>query len=85
MLFNGMGEVEVFIEVVCLFLEVEKNFVELRCLVFEEYLIEVIYFFNQVIKIYCVQGNLVLGVCLCLEIGDVLRYMNWFYEVMVYY
>lgn len=82
---NATGEVEALTEAARLFLEAEKNCVELRCPAFEEHLTEAIHLFNQAIKTHCAQGNSALGACLCLEIGDALRYMNRPHEAMVHY
>ena len=82
---NGTGEVEALTEAARLFLEAEKNSVELRCPAFEEHLTEAIHLFNQAIKTHCAQGNSALGACLCLEIGDALRHMNRPHEAMVHY
>jgi len=82
---NATGEVEAFTEAARLFLEAEKNCVELRCPAFEEHLTEAIHLFNQAIKTHCAQGNSALGACLCLEIGDALRHMNRPHEAMVHY
>ena len=82
---NATGEVEALTEAARLFLEAEKNCVELRCPAFEEHLTEAIHLFNQAIKTHCAQGNSALGACLCLEIGDALRHMNRPHEAMVHY
>ena len=82
---NATGEVEALTEAARLFLEAEKNCVELKCPAFEEHLTEAIHLYNQAIKIHCAQGNSALGACLCLEIGDALRYMNRPHEAMVHY
>ncbi|KAJ7390019.1 hypothetical protein OS493_027543 [Desmophyllum pertusum] len=82
---NATGEVEALIEAARLFLDAEKNSVELRCPVFEEHLTEAIHLFNQAIKTHCAQGNSALGACLCLEIGDALRHMKRPHEAMVHY
>lgn len=82
---NATGEVEALTEAARLFLEAEKNCVELRCPAFEEHLTEAIHLFNQAIKTHCAQGNSALGACLCLEIGDALRHMNRSHEAMVHY
>lgn len=82
---NGTGEVEALTEAARLFLEAEKNSVDLRCPAFEEHLTEAIHLFNQAIKTHCAQGNSALGACLCLEIGDALRHMNRPHEAMVHY
>lgn len=82
---NATGEVEALTEAARLFLQAEKSCVELRCPSFEEHLTEAIHLFNQAIKTHCAQGNSALGACLCLEIGDALRYMNRPHEAMVHY
>ena len=82
---NATGEVEALTEAARLFLEAEKNCVELRCPTFEEHLTEAIHLYNQAIKTHCAQGNSALGACLCLEIGDALRHMNRPHEAMVHY
>lgn len=82
---NATGEVEALTEAARLFLQAEKSCVELRCPSFEEHITEAIHLFNQAIKTHCAQGNSALGACLCLEIGDALRYMNRPHEAMVHY
>jgi len=82
---NATGEVEALTEAARLFLEAEKNCVELRCPAFEEHLTEAIHLYNQAIKTHCAQGNSALGACLCLEIGDALRHLNRPHEAMVHY
>ena len=82
---NATGEVEALTEAARLFLEAEKSCVELRCPAFEEHLTEAIHLYNQAIKTHCAQGNSALGACLCLEIGDALRYLSRPHEAMVHY
>lgn len=82
---NSVGEVEALTEAARLFLQAEKENLEIGCPSFEEHLSEAIHVYNQAIKVHCSQGNSALASCLCLELADALRSINRPTEAMVQY
>ncbi|XP_028406550.1 factor VIII intron 22 protein-like [Dendronephthya gigantea] len=82
---NPTGEVEALTQAARLFLHAEQESILLKCPMFEEHLTEAIHCFNQAIKLHCVQSNLNLAACLCLELGNSLSEMKRYSEAVGYF
>ena len=82
---NSTGEVEALTQAARLFLHAEQESLLLKCPMFQEHITEAIHCFNQAIKLHCIQGNLNLAGCLCLELGNTLSEMKRHSEAVGYF